>query len=668
MELKFSYITYVVLINLNLKTMKKFITFLFLISGIIANANVKMPLLFSDGMVLQRNKAIPVWGFADANEKIEIHFNKQTKKTQADKNGKWTINLDAEKPGGPFELVIIGKNKITIKNVLVGEVWICSGQSNMEFQVFKTMNAEKEMNNADYPMIRHFGVAQDLSGKPKDDLKAGKWEVSSKETVGNFTAVGFYFARKLYAELKIPIGIINTSWGGTNVETWTSREAFEKSSEFKNMIADVPVMNVDSISKLYAKRMKERVEKIQGTSVSTDNENTFKEFSFDDTSWGELNTPSLWENQPLGDLDGVVWMRKTITLSAEDIKNKATLSLAKIDDEDITYVNGIEVGKNTQWDARRIYQIPANVLKEGKNVIAVRIVDNSGGGGIYGESEDLKLEIGSKVLPLDGKWKFRVIVVKTALSPNSYPSLLYNAMVNPLVPYAIQGVLWYQGEANVWRANQYKKAFPLMITDWRTKFKQGDFPFYFVQLSTFDEFGGNSKKGSRWAELREAQSETLKLKNTGMAVTTDIGNAKDIHPTNKQDVGLRLAAIAFDNVYGKKQIFSGPTYKSQEIKGNQIILTFDNIGSGLSTPNSDELKGFEIAGADKVFHSAKAIIKDNKIIVSSDEVQNPVAVHYGWADDDTKINLFNKEKFPASPFRTDNWEMITANEIYKVSK
>jgi sialate O-acetylesterase len=261
-----------------------------------------------------------------------------------------------------------------------------------------------------------------------------------------------------------------------------------------------------------------------------------------------------------------------------------------------------------------------------------------------------------------------VIKVRIEVSPNSYPSLLYNAMVNPLVPYAIQGALWYQGEANVWRAAEYKKSFPLMINDWRSKFKQGNFPFYFVQLSTFDEFGGNSQKGSRWAELREAQSETLKLPNTGMAVTTDIGNAKDIHPTNKQDIGLRLAAVALNNVYGKKQIHSGPTYKSQTIKGNQIILTFDNIGSGLSTPNNDELKGFEIAGADKVFHVAKAIIKDNKIIVSSDKVQNPVAVHYGWADDDTEINLFNKENFPASPFRTDNWEMLTANEKYKVSK
>jgi sialate O-acetylesterase len=627
-----------------------------------------MPLIFSDGMVLQRDKQIPIWGFADPNESVEILFNKQIKKTQADKNGKWTVNLSPEKAGGPFELIIIGKNKISIKNVLVGEVWICSGQSNMEFQVYKTMNAEKEIADSNYPMIRHFGVAQDLSGTPKDDLKQGKWEAANKETVGNFTAVGYYFARKLYAELKIPIGIINTSWGGTNVETWTSREAFQNSPEFKAMIADVPVVDIDSVFEIYKKSVLDNLKKVQGFDVSLENENQFKELNFQDKNWPEIKVPSLWENQQIGNIDGIVWMRKTIVLTAEQAKKEAVLHLAKVDDEDKTYVNGVEVGTNNLWDKLRVYKIPANVLKEGTNVIAVRITDYSGGGGIYGDPADLKIDFKDTNLPLDGLWKFNVVQVKIAISPNSYPSLLYNAMVNPLVPYAMQGVLWYQGEANVWRAAEYKKSFPLMINDWRTKFKQGDFPFYFVQLSTFDEFGGNSQKGSRWAELREAQSETLKLKNTGMVVTTDIGNAKDIHPTNKQDIGLRLAAVAMNNIYGKKQVHSGPSYKSQEIKGNQIILTFDNIGSGLSTPNNDELKGFEIAGADKVFHSAKAIIKDNKIIVSSDKVQNPVAVHYGWADDDTAINLFNKEKFPASPFRTDNWEMITTNEKYSVSK
>jgi sialate O-acetylesterase len=647
--------------------MKKSVIFIFLLISVLANANVRMPLIFSDGMVLQRDKQIPIWGFADANESVEIHFNKQIKKTQADKNGKWTVNLNAEKAGGPFELTIIGKNKITIKNVLVGEVWICSGQSNMEFQVFKTMNSEKEISSADYPMIRHFGVAQDLSGTPKDDLKQGKWEVANKENVGNFTAVGYYFARKLYSELKIPIGIINTSWGGTNVETWTSREAFENSPDFKAMIADVPTVDINAIFETYKKSVLDNLKKVQGFDVSMENEDQFKNPNFQDKNWPEIKVPSLWENQQIGNIDGIVWMRKTIVLTAEQVKKEAVLHLAKVDDEDKTYVNGVEVGTNNLWDKLRVYKIPANVLKEGTNVIAVRITDYSGGGGIYGDPQDLKIDFKDSNVPLEGLWKFNVVKVRIEVSPNSYPSLLYNAMVNPLVPYAMQGVLWYQGEANVWRAAEYKKSFPLMINDWRTKFKQGNFPFYFVQLSTFDEFGGNSQKGSRWAELREAQSETLKLPNTGMAVTTDIGNAKDIHPTNKQDIGLRLAAIAMNNLYGKKQVCSGPTYKSQAIKGNEIILTFDNIGSGLSTPNNDELKGFEIAGADKVFHSAKAIIKDNKIIVSSDKVQNPVAVHYGWADDDTAINLFNKEKFPASPFRTDNWEMITANEKYKVS-
>ncbi|MBW4359250.1 sialate O-acetylesterase [Flavobacterium taihuense] len=649
--------------------MKKSIVFLFLISCIMASANVRMPLLFSDGMVLQRNKVIPVWGWADANEKVEVHFNKQTKTITADATGKWMVKLDSEKAGGPFELTVNGKNKIVISNVLVGEVWICSGQSNMEFQVYKTMNSQAEISDSNYPMIRHFGVAQDLSGTPKEDLKAGKWEVSNKETVGNFTAIGYYFAKKLYAELKIPIGIINTSWGGTNVETWTSHEAFQKSDEFKDMIANVPWVNMDAIFETYKKSLLDNIQKIQGFEVTDVNQDQFKNSDFKDANWPEIKVPSLWENQQIGNIDGVVWMRKTIILSAEQAKKEAVLYLSKVDDEDQTFVNGVQVGTNNIWEVKRVYKIPVGVLKEGSNVIAVKITDYTGGGGIYGDPADLKIDFKDAAVALDGLWKFNVVNVKISVSPNSYPSLLYNAMVNPLIPYAFEGVLWYQGEANVWRANQYKKAFPLMITDWRTKWNQGNFPFYFVQLSTFDEFGGNSTKGSRWAELREAQTETLKVQNTGMAVTTDIGNAKDIHPTNKQDVAKRLASIALNDIYGKKQVCSGPMYKSMEIKQNQIILTFDKIGSGLlSSDNSQNVKGFEIAGADKVFYSAKAIIKNNKIIVSSENVKNPVAVHYGWADDDTEINLFNKEKFPASPFRTDDWEMITANEKYSISK
>lgn len=647
--------------------MKKYIFFLFFIAGIAVNANVRMPLIFADGMVLQRNKPIPVWGWADANEKIEVHFKQQTKTITADATGKWMVKLEAENAGGPFVLSVKGKNQIVLKDVLVGEVWICSGQSNMEFQMYKLPDFEIQKAQANNVMIRQFLVAQDLSGTPKVELKEGKWTNANAESLKDFTAVGYFFAQKIYADLKVPIGIINTSWGGTCVETWTSREALANNNEFKNSVAHIPQVNMDAVFETYKKSLLDNVQKVQGFEVSLNNEYQFKTPDFNDSKWPEIKIPSLWENQQIGNIDGVVWMRKSIVLTAQQAQHGAVLHLSKIDDEDETYVNGVQVGTNKLWDAPRKYSIPSGVLKEGINVIAVRITDYTGGGGIYGDTSDLKLTFNDSEIKIDGAWKFNVVQVKIAISPNSFPSLLYNAMVNPLIPYAFQGVLWYQGEANVWRAHQYKKAFPLLIQDWRTQWGQGDFPFYYVQLSTFDEYGGNSNKGSRWAELREAQSETLHIKNTGMAVTTDIGNAKDIHPTNKKDVGLRLAAIALNNLYGQKGVFGGPIYKAHQIKGKQIVLTFDAIGGGLSTPNNAELKGFEIAGADKVFYSAKAFIKDNKIIVSSDEVLNPLAVRYGWADDDTEINLFNKEKFPTSPFRTDNWELITANEKYKIN-
>ena len=647
--------------------MKNFLTSLLLIFSFYSYANVELPLIFSDGMVLQRNKPIPVWGWADANEKIEIYFNKQIIKTKADKNGKWEVNLKPETAGGPYSMSIHGKNLITLKDILVGEVWVCSGQSNMEFTVNQAMNAQQEMNDANYPMIRQFLVENDVATTPKQKLKNGQWAICNANTVGNFSAVGYFFAKKIYSELKIPIGIIHTSWGGTCVETWTSREAFESSDEFKDMIANMPDIDTDAILEFQVKSILEKVEKIQGSKISMDHEGAFKNPDYDDTSWPEMNAPSLWESQALGNLDGIVWMRKTFTISKDDANKEAFLELAKIDDIDITYINGKEVGTTNLYNLKRAYKIPVGVLQEGVNTIAVRIIDNTGGGGIYGEASDLKLTTQNDVIPLTGAWKYQVVDILTSISPNSYPSLLFNAMVNPLIPYAIQGVLWYQGEANVNRAQQYKTAFPLMIADWRQKWKQGDFPFYFVQLSTFDEFGGNSNNGSKWAELREAQTYTLQtVPNTGMAVTTDVGNAKDIHPTNKQDVGKRLAAIALNNVYKKDVVFSGPTYKSMEIKDNQIILTFDNMGSGLMTPDKyGYIKGFEIAESDKVFHYAKAYIENNKVIVYHDEIKNPISVRYGWADDAGDCNLYNEEKFPASPFRTDDWKGITENEKYQ---
>ena len=656
----------------NKKTIKKMrnrLLLLLLVFSIYANANVRLPKLFADDMVLQRNKLIPVWGWASANEKIEIKFNNQIKKTRADKNGKWIIRLDAENAGGPYELSIIGRNKIILKNVLVGEVWICSGQSNMEFTVSGVKNAEKEMNDADYPFIRSFTVPKDVSSLPKNDLKEGKWEVCNKNTVGDFTAVGYFFAKKIYNELKIPIGLIHTSWGGTVSETWTSREAFQSSNEFNEMISDMPNVDLDSISNIFNKSISKRVEELQGSKINPEKASRYKEFAFNDSSWPEVNEPEVWETQDLGEFDGVVWLRKSITLSANETGKDATIELSKIDDEDITYINGVEVGRNNNWDDNRKYNITRGILKEGINTISIRVVDNGGGGGIYGESNDFKLSIGDKSIPLQGKWKYQVESIKSDVSPNSYPSLLFNAMINPLIPYAIEGVLWYQGESNTSRAQQYKKAFPLLINDWRIKWNQGNFPFYFVQLSSFNENNGNSQNGSMWAELREAQTQTLQLPNTGMCVTTDIGNPTDIHPKNKQDVGKRLATIALKNIYNQNIVCSGPTFNSMEIQKNKIVVSFGNTGSGLTIPDKyGYLKGFEIAGEDKIFYFANAQIINNKVILFSENVPNPIAIHFGWADDASDNNLYNKEGFPAVPFRTDNWKNVTDDVKYKMVK
>ena len=341
-----------------------------------------------------------------------------------------------------------------------------------------------------------------------------------------------------------------------------------------------------------------------------------------------------------------------------------------IDDNDRTYVNGILVGSASVWNKKRIYEVPGKILKSGKNIVAIRVEDGGGGGGIYGNPADMKIIVNRKEISLAGEWSFKVDSMSMKIQgvePNDFPSLLYNAMINPVISYAMQGVIWYQGESNAVRAFQYRKAFPMLIRDWRDHWATGDFPFYFVQLASFNEDNGNSENGSTWAELREAQLMTLSLPNTGMAVTTDIGDSADIHPRNKQDVGKRLAAVALKNLYGKNIVCCSPLFKSMMVKGNSIYLSFYNTGSGLKTNDKyGYLKGFEIAGADRIFHFAKAFIEGDEVIVSCDSVNIPVAVRYGWADDAGKDSLFNKEGYPAGPFRTDQWKGITEEEKYTI--
>jgi sialate O-acetylesterase len=628
-------------------------------------AKVTVASVFSD-KVLQRNVQIPIWGSADANEKITVQFHNQTQSTIADKSGKWMLHLQNESAGGPFVLKISGTNTIQINNVLVGEVWICSGQSNMEWTVGQSDNPEIEIPKANFPNIRHIKIPKEINSAPNSDFKSNGWQICSPKTVANFTGIGYFFAQKLQNELTIPIGIINASWGGTNIETWISREGFESSDEFKEMISQMSKVDLDALLKIKMELAQSRIEAIQKSKFSTEKLPFYKELNFDDSKWPELYQPKAWEEQSLANFDGIVWIRKHFTITKEQLNSKISIEIPAIDDNDITYVNGTQVGSTEGWDVKRVYSVPNSILKVGDNVIAIRIVDTGGGGGIYGKPEALNLQIRATQFPLSGTWKFQVESIRNTVNENEFPSLCYNAMIHPLIPFAFKGVLWYQGESNASRAYQYQKAFPLLINDWRSKWAT-EFPFYFVQLATF-KTNGNSNEGCDWAELREAQTKTLSVKNTAMVITTDVGNPNDIHPRNKKEVGNRLAANALNYVYDKKQICTGPTFLSFKIENEKAVITFENLGSGLTTnDNSNSVTGFEVAGNDQVFYTAKAEISNGKVIVFADKVTHPVAIRFGWIGDASACNLFNEEGFPAVPFRTDNWKMSTEQSIYSLT-
>ena len=655
--------------------MKSGVSFIvLLLIQLTAIANVTLPHIFADNMVLQRNAPVNVWGWSDPGEKIRVRFHNQVKSTKADKSGNWKIILDPEPAGGPFEFEVSGRNSILLKGVLVGEVWICSGQSNMEFALRAAMNAKDEIKAASYPEIRELRVAKNTSFVPLKDITPASWKICSPDTAGSFSAVAFFFARKLQETLKVPVGLIHTSWGGTNVETWTSQEALATHPDFTGMLNPGP-SDFSEIKRRKRESMLNIINAFERGDMKADDTNNWKNRDYNDSRWSIIKAPGFWEGQGLPDLDGIVWYRKEVVLTEEQAAKGGVIELAMIDDTDETYVNGVKVGGTyDNYLALRKYSIPAGLLKAGKNVIAIKVTDTGVGGGIHGEAVNMQLTAGAGFSQsLAGDWKIKVdtasIQYTSTSGPNAYPSLLYNAMIAPVIPYTINGAIWYQGEANADRAYQYQSTFPLMINDWRARWKEGDFPFYFVQLSSWDASRQNGLKGSNWAELREAQLKTLSLPNTGMAVTTDIGDAKDIHPINKQEVGLRLALNALNKTYGVNLVPNGPIYRSLVVKGKQAILHFTDTGSGLIVKDKyGYLKGFTIAGSDQQFKWAKALISGDTVIVYSDDVNEPVAVRYGWADDAGDANLYNKEGLPASPFRTDNWQGLTESKKYTVVK
>lgn len=630
------------------------------------HAQLSVASIFSNHMVLQRNVKIPVWGYAAANETIEVTFHKQKKKTKADALGKWNLLLDKEKAGGPYILAIKGNTTIEIKDVLVGEVWLCSGQSNMEWSVIQSDNAKKEIENAHFPNIRQIKIPKAINSIENPTFKNTPWLVCSPQTVADFSGIGYFFAKELTQKLKIPVGIINASWGGTNIETWISHEGFASSDAFKAMIAQMPKVNLDSLLNVKLEAAKIKIENLQQYKFNPADIPKYKNTDFNDTAWLEIKQPGVWEEQVLGNFDGVVWLRKQFIVT--DNKTPLFLEIPAIDDKDETFVNGIKVGQTEGWDQKRRYFIPSEILKTGTNTIAIRVTDDGGNGGIHGNEEDLKLLSATAEIPLSGAWKLQVESIKNAVNQNEFPSLCYNAMIHPLVPFALQGVLWYQGESNVSRAFEYREAFPALIKDWRSQFKS-NFPFYFVQLASF-KTEGNSNEGCEWAELREAQTHTLQIKNTGMVVTTDlVTDATDLHPKNKQAVAHRLAAMALHNTYrtSKKSTVTGPTFKSWELKDGKIVITFENEGSGLSiSPSENTVVGFEIAGENQIFYPAYGQISNNTVIIKWEAVSKPFALRYAWMGDASACNLGNKEGFPAVPFRTDNWELKTQKSTYTI--
>jgi sialate O-acetylesterase len=652
--------------------MKKILLGIIILQIGTTNAQLRLPKIFGDSMVLQRNAPLRIWGWASPAENITVQFHNQHKTVRTDASGSWELVLAPEAVGGPYQLQVKGKTTITLKGILMGDCWVCSGQSNMEMPLNgwgQVLNWEQEIATANYPAIRLFTVEKDVQGQPVPDVKGGAWQTCTPQHIPPFSAVGYFFGRALYQQLHVPIGLINSTWGGTNIESWISYTGFKSEPYYKELVNVAPEKSTAELIATREKQLRDYLTSVQLNNIDTVGLSQWPATEYDDSKWNNMNVPGLWESQqPALKIDGVMWLRKEIVIDEADAGKPAVLKLAMIDDKDITYVNGIKVGGVTGYNVPRVYNINAGILKKGKNTIAVRVDDTGGGGGIYGEAADCSLTVEGKTMTLAGPWKYHVenIIVNAGVGPNDYPSVLYNAMIHPIEKLAIKGAIWYQGENNAGRAVEYNQAMPLLINDWRKRWQEPAMPFYFVQLASFNAGNGNSNQGSNWAELREAQSRAALLPSAGMAVTIDIGDAKDIHPRNKQDVGIRLAALALQKTYGVKMVASGPVYKSMQVQGNKVVVQFTNTGKGLTTKaaSAGNLEGFEIAGADQHFYPAKATISGTTIIVSAPEVTTPVAVRYAWADDAGNANLFNKEGFPASPFRTDNWKAKTAGVKY----
>ncbi|MPS75182.1 MAG: sialate O-acetylesterase [Chryseobacterium sp.] len=636
---------------MNKKNFTKVLVLLLCTFCIFIEAKIKLPALVSDGMVLQRNQKLNVWGKADAGEKVEVKFLNKNYKTTADQNGNWKITLPEQKAGGPYMMTI---NEITLKDILIGDVWLASGQSNMELPMRRlTPLYADEIKNANNQNIRFFTVPQKYNFKsPQTELDGGNWEATNPQTILNFSGVAYFFAKDLSEKNKVPVGIIHSSLGGSPIQAWMDENSLKKYPEYldeaKKWQNDDLIRTTESGEQALSKAWYTELDQSDiGLNQHWEN------FDLDDSDWKTMQIPGSWEDKE-GSFEGSVWFRKEIYLTKNQAGKPAFLNLGRIKDADVTYINGTKFGNVTYEYPPRWYDVPAGVLKEGKNVIAVRVSNGSGKGQFIAD-KPYYLEIDGNKIDLKSEWKYKIGAKMEKMAPGTTfirwkPTGLYNAMINPLINYNIKGAIWYQGESNTGKPKEYGDLLTTMILDWRNKWNQKDMPFFTVQLANFME-PKTQPTESNWAELRDQQRQvSLKVPNSGLTVIIDIGEWNDIHPLDKKTVGDRLALQAMKLAYGKNIVADGPVYQSMKVEGNKIALTFKKETDDFAPVA--ELKGFAIKNAEGKWAWAKAKIEGRTIVVWNDLVTNPVAVRYDWADNPDG-NLKNKTGLPASPFTTE---------------
>ncbi len=623
-------------------------------------SQVRLPQIIKDNMVLQRDAALSIWGWASPGEKVTVEWNGKRYRTITSSEGKWQIELSAMRAGGPYTMKISGKNEILISNILVGDVWLCSGQSNMVHQMnIHDVTYANDIANANYSEIRQFLIPSraNIEG-PNDDLQSGNWISAVSENVRPFSAVAFFFARKLYEKYHVPIGLINASVGGTPIEAWTSEKGLKAFPDFlKTIETNKDTAYVNGINRAISairvnQKQKEAIDKGLTGPMPWYSED------FVPKNWRSINIPGYWDDQGVADLNGVVWYRREIDLPASMAGKPARVFLGRIVDADILYINGKEVGHTTYQYPQRRYNVPADLIKAGKNVFVVKVTNFNGKGGFVPD-KPYCIFTDHDTVDLKGYWQYKVgevFLPRPPLPPGinaqNQPAALYNAMIAPIIMYRVKGFLWYQGESNENRPEEYADLLPALIKDWRKEFDHQNAPFIYAQLPSFMDVNYLPTE-SNWAVLRESQLKALDVSNTAMTVNIDLGEWNDIHPDNKKDVGERMALAAQKIAYGENVVFSGPIYREQSIEGNKIIVSFSHTGSGLIISEGEELSEFSIAGADKKFVWAHAMIDSDQVIVWSDEVSEPKYVRYAWADNPDNPNLYNREGLPASPFRTD---------------